>query len=319
MAIAANPTGRTARLAAVATVAVLVAASAWLLAEPERAESRVPTDAAQNAAATRVAEGFRDGDVVRVHPGWFTGPRRGLAERLPDAVFPWWNLDLRGHVDPLHLLRYRRLWVIAAFEDLDDDDPTTIGLPLGSIDRWDGERVRVSLYDLPPSPIRYDLLRRLGDAEVRRGARRCRWDAAALRHRCGEQTWKDVAVAVKEVGDATRQVVYAEPHPANTDLTITYPGVPMEGTLLLHTGFSIEGARRTSGADARVQVLVDGTVVADWVEPKNEFVWRATTLAGDGGSHAVTIRVSAPDVGWRQLCYDGAVVSAEGARLLGLP
>jgi len=236
--------------------------------------------------------------------------------------FPWLAFDLRGHPDPLHLLRFRRLWVIAAYEALGRDpaeESELLGLPLEPVaQRDDLPRLRVSLYELPAEGIRYDLLQRLGDAEVIRDGRRCRWEPAQLTQRCGGAAWRDVFVAVKDVGDATRQVVYAEPHPANVPLTIRYPAVPLDGPLVFHSGMSIEGTRRTAGADTRVRLLVDGSVAAEWIEPKNDYVWRRTVVPARGGSHDVTIEIRAPEVGWRQLCFDGAVLTPDGARLLGL-
>jgi hypothetical protein len=318
----APPTaGRAVRLAAVAALAGLVAASAWLLTGPGRAAARVPTASAEQAAAAHVAAGWREGDVVRIDPYWYTGPRQQLAESLPGAEFPWFGFDLRSHPDPLHLLRFRRLWVIAAYEALDRDaaaESAYLGLPLVPVaERRDLPDLRVSLYELPADGLRFDLLRQLGDAEVVRQGQPCRWNAHELAHRCGAQTWRDVFVAVKDVGDATRQVIYAEPHPANTPLTIRYPAVPMDGPLVFHSGFSIEGTRRTAGADTRVRLLVDDEVAADWIEPRNAYVWRETVLPARGGTHALTVEISAPEVGWRQLCLDGAVLTPEGARALG--
>ena len=313
-----SPT-KTNPLLSLALLAALVGLSAWLLVGPRAALERVPTTDDCEEAAAIVRKGLRDGDVVRIHPWWFTAPRRELARGLPAFSALDGPLDLRGRPDPLHLLRYRRLWVIAAYGAKAADDAEAVGLPLSELERWSvGNRVRVALYDLPPSAIRYDLLRSLSAAVVRRGRRTCAWQTDRARHHCGEQPWKDVFLARKEVGDATRTCVYAEPHPADTVLTIRYAKVPMDGTLVLHTGFSIEGARRTDGAGTRVRLLLDDRVVADWIEPKNDFVWRRTTVAGDGGVHDVVLEISAPAVGWRQLCYDGAVVGPTAAAMLGL-
>lgn len=297
-------------IVAVTTVAALVALAAWLLTGPFRARGVVPTEDEVAQAASRVVRGFQPGDVVRFEPYWFTAPRRAIEQGVPPSPFPHDTFDFSGHPDPLHLLRFQRLWTVAAFSAVDQDDAAHVGLPLALRETWQAEGpVRVSLYDLPRDGLRYDLLRRLGDAIVVRKGKRCTWDDEALRHRCHEQDWKDVYVALRDAGDAIRQCIHAEPHPAKSLLTLTWPEVPLDGALLLHTGFTQSAVRRTDGADTRVRLLLDGEVKADWTEPKNDYVWRETWLAGDGGTHEVQVEISAPEVGWRQLCIDGGVVS----------
>lgn len=307
----------TRKILALLALGLTAALAAWLLGGRTRALSEVPAEEEIAAAVAVLGSDIQSGDLVRVHPYWFTAPNEAIGRVASTARTPFAGLDPRGHTDPLHLLRFDRLWVLAAYRDRETPTAEILGVDLPVLKTLEpGPHLRLSLLQLPTDGIVYDLLAHLGDATVVRGKRRCTWDGKELRHRCHEQSWKDVWIGRKEVGDALRLCIYAEPHPANTPLRITFPGVPLDGPLVLHSGFSIEGARRTDGADTRVRVSVGDELAAEWTEPKNDFTWRRTVLPPRSGSHDVTIEMEAPEVGWRQLCLDGAVLSEEGSRFV---
>ncbi len=304
-----------------ATVVVLLfAASAWLLWSPSRDQRRIPTEEDVALAAAIIGEGFREGDLLRIEPWWMTGPRRELLAAIghpADIDNPLFPLDLRGHPDPLHLLRFERVWLVKAYSARATPGSRLLPIATKEIESHDiSPRLRVSLHEIRERPLVYDLLLNLDQAVVHRGERFCPWQASRERHHCGEEAWKDVYPTLKEVGDSSRQCILAEPHPAGEPLRITYPEVPREGRLVLKSGFSIEGVRREAGADTEVRLLVDDVEVRSWIEPKNDFVWRETEVVWDSSpenepapSHSVvTIEIKAPAIGWRQLCLDGGVL-----------
>lgn len=279
-------------LAAVLAVS-LYAAGFWIL-RPLLAPA--PEDYARAAALVRA--GWQQHDAV--------------------AVRPWWAARIREHLGDLAFIQVRDL----ASEDLSHFARLWVVLLPGARDRLAGRyrleeehdagRLTVRRYRLgEPVEVRYDFRAGLHEAQVRMqqqgGMHPCsRW--VDDRWVCSRRDWNYVGRMIVELGDDPREVIWA--HPSDTGpIEIAYREVPGGRTLLVHTGFTPPAARTPGGVPVTLEVLVDGNPLGRVVQDnRTGYFPHAFDLDEHGpGPHAVTFRVSAPQVGMRHFCFDAEV------------
>ena len=249
-------------------------------------------------------------DVIRFRPVWLSEAETMLTV-LPKDRIPFVDRTQRASV--MLGARYSRLWVFSALEQ-------TFGAPPpGSVEEGRFELnggIKVRLYRLERDRIRFALANRLDNAVVSRRRTQsgdflpCRKRGKA--HDCLGKAWENVESDWHHVGGAPRYCFILHPYPDRGAVRIRWPQVPFESSVLLRSGFTLEAARNEKGADCQVVVSLNGDVVAEWKEPKNawhfdEHLIDTSHVQGTEGS--LQIEVYSPDEDFRDVCFDGAVLT----------
>ena len=195
------------------------------LALTARRVSRVPADAALDAAAAEVRLGFRPGDVVVTTPPWMAGVQARLGD-LP--LFPVRELD------PADLAGFARVWLVevrgAGVDDRVRRSLATLG-PLTDVHAATDARVSLTALAHPRAAV-LDLWRDLARVRVL-----AHYAGATAPVVCGPWTgqawpcprspeWSYVGREVHALGNVPRPCVWAHPLPAGGVLRLELPALP---------------------------------------------------------------------------------------------
>lgn len=279
-------------------------------------DARLPSEASARHCGERLAAGFKDGDLVRIEPSWYSTTQRLLLGALEErSHYPFRWFDERDPLVPEHHWRFKRLWILHAHElsgrDLEDILPVDHRIT----SRYTcGKGLVLALVDLPQAELRFDMIRDLPKAVVRRQEagkkpRPCRWTGSG--HDCGGKWWQDVRALPKDAGGSRRECVFLEPAPDKGRVEIGFPKVRFGARTVIWGGLSISGARRDAGGDIRLEVRVGDALVVDHVEPRAAYRWQRfelDTSEVQGRELPLVFTVSAKKSGWRQFCLDAVSV-----------
>ena len=186
------------------------------------------------------------------------------------------------------------------------------GAPIKEIQFWFG---------LSPRCIRrwrkkYNLVEHLGDALVSRQRHpQGSYEACVRRgnmHDCRGKPWENVRADWHHVGGSPRRCFVLHPYPDHGAVKILWRQVPLESQLVLFSGFTLEAARNEQGADCEVRVFIANELVAEWTEAKNGWGFVRHVIETDSWSGRpadIEIQVASRDEDFRDLCFDGHVVS----------
>jgi hypothetical protein len=318
-ALGASSGGRGLATATLVVLAAVGLSAAGFVADASQ-DARVPTGAALDAAVEVVRGGYREGDEVAVRPGWFgdvlwhalTRPE-GPGRPLPAAA-----LQRGDRLDPLELLRGKRLWVVAAFDH--PAQPAAPWLdPLATLEAHAlGAGVSVAALALPEMDLRRRLTEDVARLRVARQApdakrpKPCRW--SGREHQCAPQTWLNPRVERVDVYHRDVDWLFAVPGPGSTALIIDWP-IPAGEALVVRAGFSLTGVRTEGGSDVRVSVSVAGAVVDEFVLPPHRYIEArrlvpVTATAGGRPADVVRFVVQATDHNFRHLMLQADVLGA---------
>lgn len=272
------------------------------LARGFQIDHSVSRDAEWKAAARRVREGYRDGDLVVVAPEWAAQVGRlHLGERLQP-------LEDVARDDTS---RFGRLWVLSI---RGARAPEEEGARLEGT--WAHGRVTVRRLRLPaPARVHFDFVRALPRATVtttREGQPRpCPWLRAAKgigggRFRCDpRQDWHHVGVEVLDDLDRRPHLaVWAHPVRGGV-LSIAFDDVPIGDRLAGHTGLRYEAAKRRTGGPVHLRVHVAEQTYGPFVE-RDADSWKAfsvDTRALAGRRASVRFEVTARDPAMRHFYF----------------
>ena len=272
------------------------------LGRERQIEAHVPESADWRAAAQRIREGFRAGDLVVVAPEWAAPVARvHLGERLQaleDVARP-------------DTSRFARLWVVAIRGATAPEERGA--RPAGT---WSHGAVTVRLSSLPtPARVHYDFVRAIDRARVavvRDGTETpCRWSPQTKsfgggRFRCDPRhDWNHVGVEVLD--DLARRPhlgIWAHPVRGAT-VAIHFDDVPMGERLAGHTGLRYEAAKRGTHGPVRLRVLVDGHAHGPFLERDADGLraFSIDTHALAGRRAAVRVEVEARDTSLRHFYF----------------
>ena len=280
--------------------------------------SRVAPNGDWRAAAQFVRAAQLPGDLITSAPAW-TDPtlRLVLGDRLPFAQVGRSDTDA-----------FTRMWALTIRGERPHDAPPRSP----DFERAFG-RVRVLRWDLGSSPVRFDLVAHVREAEVVRvegtAARACVWrvgsasgggvgagtEIPAERFVCDPaRPWLWVAPVVNEdLALEPRHCVYQHPQGAEP-IRVTYRDVPLGTRLVLYGGMYATHERMGENGPVDVVVKVDGRAVGHMTH-RDLDGWKrieATTAARPGLRGDLSIEVSAANPNLRTFCW--AARTEEGAR-----
>ncbi len=256
-------------------------------------------------------EGFRDGDLIVSAPDWTDQVMRqvlGDLLTLSDAA--------RSDLAP-----YERVWVLSIRghqpEELDVSTPP-------AVDVWRG-RVRVRRWDLGPSPVVFDFVEHLEEAEVeidRDGVpTSCPWRRTGFPHGgginqgamtpserfvCPSHSWLWVGRTIMEDLDLDLHHCVWQ-HPQGRDaIRTTFRRAPLGDRLVLHGGIYYGHEHPMTGGPVSATVKIDGQVAGRLTHNDGDGWMRMeldTSGLGQDGRGDVSIEVTAPDPHLRTFCW----------------
>lgn len=306
----------TAVLAVVCAVAALPFVADW------RSAARVPPEGEVASAVAAVREDFADGDAVWVEPSWWLLPRHGLEHMgAGTQAWPFPALMTNEDFDPVEAHGYRRLFVIAGF-DREPELPDELGGAAAKYDElWRGEHVAVARYDLG-GPIRLRTLSKEWDkAEVSRrfgpGESPTACKVRGEKHRCGRDSWMDVALESRVVWRREVRWLFVHPGPQGSTLEVAWPGLERATSagptwLYVRAGPTLEAVRHPEGKPVKVVISIDG-VERDRFELEPHRFWmerRAIAMPHGEGAARVSFAITCEENGWRETLIEADVLSS---------
>lgn len=305
----------------VAWLALLVVAAVELVGHYV-IQARVVTDAEWAAAAARVREEWREGDVIAPAPEW-TDPlmRRELGDLI--SLVDAGRMGLDG---------YQRLWTISARGHLPEeapDAPPDLDEQIGPL--------RVLRWTLSEPEVLYRFTEHVREARVTMRVdgqdQPCRWQTTgrprggglgqgpvtpAARHVCDPRRgWLWVGTTVQDdLSLEPRYCIWT--HPAGPEpIRVTFPNVPLGDELALAGDYYYEHERHLEHGPTEVAVLLNGAPIGRMTHRDGDGFKRmtlSTRVASRGGGDVgeVTVEVSAVDPNLRTFCW--AAHTREGSR-----
>ena len=251
---------------AAAPALLLVFVSVWEVCAARRDAMAVPAPdaAAWRAAAAVVRAGFRAGDLIVFAPDWIDPVgRHQLGDLIPI-----------GAAARMDAARYGRIWELAI---RGAHSPDTAGLaPVVAEDRGG---VAVRRYERAPAIVVGDVIERLATA-TSDGPR--------------------PTLELTEVGFAPHRCLQISPVPGAA-VRITFPRLPLGRELVGYAGIADVFTRRDVRSPGRLDVELDGKVIAS-VAPGVDDGWVRFTAATSPGPADVTFIARAADA-HRRICF----------------
>jgi len=286
-------------------------------------QARVPTDGEWSEAAARVRGEHRPGDLVVVAPFW-ADPLLRL--HLGDAL----DFASSGHHD---LAPFDRLWVLSLRGHRHGQEPE---VEADLTERFG--QVTVRRYDLGDSPVVYDFVAHVNEAQVsmteggveracplRRGVAR---GGSGLfqgpmtppeRFVCDpRRAWLWVGATVMEDLDLRpRHCIWN--HPLGLEpIAVRFRDVPLGTELVLHGGIYWDHERYRRGGPVHIAVRVNGEEVGAMTHRDGDGFKRMVSLTRPAGAVGpqrgdVTFLVTAPEPHHRTFCWSATTRDGERA------
>lgn len=298
--------------------------SVWGLTLEARRRALVPDPEALAQAVQHVAARFADGDAVAVLPAWEEAPWRGLEGIGAGTEAPPHPALLRGaRVDPTDLARFRRLWVISAFDEpIAPETLVQADREVLAEVRFD-PHLRVALLRLPDTGHVASLTDSLGALRVSRRLagereRRCGLAADGERFSCRVGGgWLDPHLERRDVFHRGVRWLYAHPGPGDGALRIVWPGLPAGATAVVRAGLTQSSIRHEEGSQARITVEVDGAPVDSWWLAPRRYHLERRLIPLPPGSRPVdlAVEVQAAEPRWREVMLEIDVLQVPSASI----
>ena len=290
-------------------------------------QERVVDEDDWNIAGGFVREGIQpERDVAVTAPRW-ADPllRRTLGDNI--------DVSAAGRSD---LAAYERVWALT----IRGHDPMErLGSRTPTVDRWFG-RVRVRRWDLGPSPVRFDFVEHIQDADVQlvmNGVGRpCPWRRTgfpygggvlqgpmtpAERFVCPSHPWLWVARTVLEDLDLqTRECIWQ--HPQGSDpVRTTFRNVPLGERLVFYGGIYHGHEHSMTGGPVYADIAVNGRRRGRFVHQDGNGWSRLdveTRALEDAARHPdargeISVEVTAPVPHLRTFCWAATIRSGPRA------
>jgi hypothetical protein len=269
--------------------------------------ARVPDHGDFEAAARFVRTELRARDLIAAAPAW-TDPivRQVLGERI--------DLAMAGRSDSAG---YERLWALSIRGARPHEAPAVAP----ELTR-DFGRVQVLRWPLGPSPVLYDFVEHVREAQVaafdRTQAHACAWrEYSAPRggglgfgvlppvQRFGcEPTRRGTYVApvvMEDLGITPRRCVLQAPY-GSDPLRVAFSNVPLGRRIVLYGGIYYEHERMREGADVLLRVAIDGRE-AGRMRHSDGDGWKRVEIATSPGSGEVAFEVTTRHPHKRTFCW----------------
>lgn len=285
-------------------------------------EGRVPEETETASAVAAIRADFEDGDAVWVEPSWWVLPRHALERMGPGTeAWPYPALLVSEDFDPVEAYGYKRLFVLAGFarEPTLPFELADAGFAATELQR--GETTAVARYEIGPSPRLRTLTKEWPNLEI---ARRfgpdeklspCKFNND--KHRCGRDSWMDVALEARVVWRREVNWLFVHPGPPGSTLEVSWPGLQRESAagptwLYLRIGLTLEAVRHPEGNNVVVEVLIDEREV-DRFELLPHRFWmerRAIRMPAGADRARVTFRIASEEPAWRETVLEADVLTS---------
>ena len=262
------------------------------------------------AAASFVRAQWRPRDLLVAAPTWADPV---LREVLGDRI----DLAMEGRSDDA---RYERLWAVS----VRGARPREAGSRAPAFSKQFG-KVTLMRWELGKSPVRYDFVEHLREAEVTLVRRGKTFACGLQRHPaprggglgfgtlppterfdCGLRSTTWVAPVVLEDLDlSARHCIYTPPA-GHEPLRVTFRDVPLGERIVFYGGLYYEHERMREGGPVLARVLVDGNELGKMTHRDGDG-WKRLTLPTRGGRGDVTVEVSAEKSRQRSFCWTASV------------
>jgi hypothetical protein len=286
---------------------VLLAVSAVVLLALPLFRAEVPTHEEWLDAARHVEEHWRQGDVVRIEPGWLTAGRVYFGDVDGGRREPLRILDVHDPVDQAWLYRFKRLWLVSAVgEENNYQEVVPPGASL--VAEYPLGAVSLMLFDLPQGVVRWQLTGSLKSAVMQRMGpsgepTTCLYKGKALR--CRLKSHLDAKVELRRVAGSARKCLVVRPGPGEALTTLRFPGLHGPGRLLVRLGNTVEAARAKHGGDVQATVTVGGETLSEWTIERRAYRLDEVSHLLDQGEKELVISLSSTDDRKREICVDG--------------
>jgi len=310
---------RTWLLAGVLVVVCLVAALPFYA--DAMSAGRVPHEEDTAAAVAAVRNDFEDGDAVWVEPSWWVVPRHAL-ERMGAGTDAWPFPALLVHedFDPVEAYGYKRLFILAGFGREPSLPPELDEAGFANTVVQLSETTAVARYEVGPSLRLRTLTKEWTKLEVaRRYAPEEKWSPCpfkADKHRCGRESWLDVALEGRVVWRREVNWLFVHPGPPGSQLEVAWPRLQRESGsgptwLYVRIGLTLEAVRHPEGKAVAVEVLIDEREVDRFeLEPRRFWMERRAIKMPPGTDPArVSIRIGSEEPAWRETVLEADVLT----------
>ncbi len=288
-----------ASLAGIAIVTAL--AGVWATLFWLRLPARMPTDSDYRRVNAFIESHERPGDIIVVSPHWAQDGRQFLT-----AVPVMAGYHLSTDVYP----GTKRQWLVA-LPDLPRFSLETSRRALAARGKSEGGRrighLWVEAFDIAGPPVDYSFDDAVPGATVRIVGRRsvvCR-NLGNGKHQCPEGAWNYVRAGWHEVHYEPFHCIWA--HPVNDGtLEITFPNVPIAGTLRGRAAFVDDAPSFKQGAPVLVGVEAGGRSIANFRFDNRVGLqdFESPLPSGLPPTGPVTFSVSTPNNAVRHFCFD---------------
>ena len=296
--------------AAWAVALALAGVSLWGLVAERARVAATSTDDAITEAARAIAADLAEGDAVLVLPLWEEAAWHVLEGEAAGPMRPPYPALMRGSgVDPVDLLRFRRVWVLGAHGRAPAVDSwlTPEDAELQQVRSIDAS-TQVALFTLRGSGVLSTLTESLADVEARRRLEDGTLEAcprAGRRFDCGRKGWLDPTLEHRNVHHRDRRWLYAHPGPDAGALVLTWRHLPSEATAaIVRAGFTQSGVRHDVGSPTTVAVRVGGRDATSFVLEPHVYALETAVLDLGGDPGHLEVEIQAADPRWREVMLE---------------
>ncbi len=284
-----------------------------------RSRTLVPTEESLAEGLKALRGSFKEGDAIRVEPSWWTLPWTGLTDLGESSRrWPFSPLLVSELLDPVEALGHESIWILTGFGRAPDLPESIAKAGRSQEIVYASETVSVSRWALDQVVRVRTLTRDLKSLNVERRApggesKACRFGGG--KHRCGGETWLDVALEERVVAAREVEWLFVHPGPRDASLSVGWSGLPRRTEkgrtwLFVRVGPSLDAVKHAEGREVKVEVAIDGASVDVFsIAPRRFEMERRAILMPEGeGEVRVTFTITCDDAAWRETMLQADVL-----------
>lgn len=271
----------------------------------------IPDAQVVKQAVDLVRNDFEPGDAVRVEPYWNENlwlPLQNMGTGTNRFPFPAF---LKGaFLDPVTLMKYKQVWVIGTYAK---SARLPEALAAGSSETFRkkvGPGVEVARYTLPALGVTASLTDDFSKLKVSRkqAKKTIPCPLRGKRFVCGKKGWENPSIDTRDVFH--NEVTWLMAHAPRRGQTLKIDWKPAKGkSLIVRTGFTLEGVRKDAGDDTTVTVYVGDKQVSQILLSPNRYILARRLIALPADTPPkIRFEVSTKQHDYRQVMLQADVV-----------
>lgn len=289
-----------------------VGASTFALYADRARQVRTPSPEALDAAAAVVRNGFARGDGVMVLPNWDESLWDRLTGMGPGTeTWPYPAFYKGDVVDPVDLLRFERVWVVATFDKVARIPAPGLEDLAADLVEEPSPHIQIARYTLPKLDVRARMTERLEELEATRqrldGDKRrwnCPFRGGRLRCNTGE-AWRDIHLARRDVFHREVEWAYVHAGPGHARVTLRWPNAPAGRAVMVRMGWTQEATRREGGEALEIRISVnDREIDALLLEPYDYVLERRLLPLSADRRNDIRVEIVSTKDDFRQLMME---------------